>query len=692
MSYFVIDDHRAGLDRRRLKVTTRAGALIDAQDCVITRGAEIEKRKAFVSKYSLPEDDTVGLFELDGSLYVFGEAATPSGIPSGVTYQRLEHPSSSAMEELLQAEEFDGKIYAVARFVDGSVRHYYDGTEVTDWFDGAARASFSITGGTVYAGVKASSSFSITGGTVGAPNKITSITVDGVEVLGSEVAFTTDNATTAAAVAAQIASHTADPDWTAANDSAEVTITAPNAGTDMNGLAVVVTVAGDVTASSPANTAGGVVANAITGITVNGVEVLGTPVLWGTSNAATAAAVVAQIESYTSSPDYGGAQSGNSVTIVADDAGTGANGYVVAITATGDVSLSSTSATMAGGASTSSSFEPGEFVKTIQSKMYALSGTLMHFSGVNAPTVWQDDPGSPGAGFTNLASYSAKGGDLKAIETYFGDVAIIAERNVQIWNVDPDPEQNSWIQTLQNTGTQSPRSVVAFGDNDVFYLGRSGVRSLRARDSSNAAYVSDVGTSIDPYISELRETLTDAQIADAVGVMEPDDGRYWLALGSKILVFSFFPDAKVAAWTVFNAPGQVTDFAVIEGQVYMRVGDTIYLYGGDDGDTYDTTEAVATLPFMDVDVAATVKGWMGLDIACLGEWEIGTNTVLPNEEDPSQDPDYELVARVIGPTFDAGEMGMVGGSTHISLKFTSKGSGRAVLGKVVVHYNAEEAD
>ena len=60
------------------------------------------------------------------------------------------------------------------------------------------------------------------------------------------------------------------------------------------------------------------------------------------------------------------------------------------------------------------------------------------------------------------------------------------------------------------------------------------MRLIKARDSSNAAYVSDVGTSIDTHIREFMDTLTEEEIAAAVGVVEPIDGRFWIGIDNRI--------------------------------------------------------------------------------------------------------------------------------------------------------------
>ena len=118
------------------------------------------------------------------------------------------------------------------------------------------------------------------------------------------------------------------------------------------------------------------------------------------------------------------------------------------------------------------------------------------------PTEWND--ASVGAGFINLLTTSGSE-DLQAMANYFDNIAVFAKQAIQIWFVSSDENLNQQIQVLNNTGTIAPQSVVEFGDNDVFYLSVSGVRSLRARDSSNAAFVGDIGNPIDETVTSLSK-------------------------------------------------------------------------------------------------------------------------------------------------------------------------------------------
>lgn len=93
--------------------------------------------------------------------------------------------------------------------------------------------------------------------------------------------------------------------------------------------------------------------NKIDAMTVNGVDILGADVDWTGSNAGTARAIADRINTYTSSPDYTATVTDDKVTIAAASAGTGPNGYAVAITTAGDLTVSDTAGSLSGGLSVS---------------------------------------------------------------------------------------------------------------------------------------------------------------------------------------------------------------------------------------------------------------------------------------------------------------------------------------------------
>lgn len=421
-------------------------------------------------------------------------------------------------------------------------------------------------------------------------------------------------------------------------------------------------------------------------ITINGVSVIGSAINYATDNSVTAAAIAAEITSNLSTPEYTAISVGDTVVITASSAGTEANGRIVAITtADGFVVSPASGLTMSGGATTAGTFTPGAYVETIGSKMNSLSGPNWHFSGIREPTKWTTD--AVGAGFVDLSTYSSGSEELVAIATYQDNVAIFSETNVQIWFSDPDPALNTRTQILNNTGTAAANSVTQFGDSDIFYLNESGIRSLRARDSSNAASTSDIGVPIDDLVTEALAGISVIDRDKIFGLIEPRDGRFWMIIGDTVYVLSYFrAERTVSAWTTYTLPGSIEAAVVFNRKVWLRVGNKVYVYGGTGADrTYDDTECVVRTPFLDADNPTQLKYLRGIDVAAEGEWEAYVSMDVNN-------PDVqELVGIFKDSTFLDGRIPANGSTSHFSFTFKSRGTGPHKLGSLIVHFAVDQS-
>lgn len=328
--------------------------------------------------------------------------------------------------------------------------------------------------------------------------------------------------------------------------------------------------------------------------------------------------------------------------------------------------------------------EVGHVLLTFKSKMHAASGSLVTFSGVNTPAAWNRDATLViGEGFINASTQDEGAQDVTALSIYQGQLAIFAEQSIQIWQIGVDPLNNAYLSSLQGTGTSARRSVLPYGNNDSFYLDFSGIRSLRARDSSNAAFVSDVGTSIDTHVRAWVESVGDTVADAAVAAIEPEDGRYLLAIGTRIYVFSFFPGSKINAWSYYEPGFTVTDFARTRHHLYARAGDTIYLYGGAEGDSYpDDDEQVVTieLPFIGKQKPASEANWDTLSVALTNEWRV---KILPDPNDETAEIDAGTFSNV---TFHLprAELGTV--TTHVAAKLTCSKAGAATISALIFNF------
>lgn len=687
MPYILVEDFRGGLDRRRMNVTAAPGTLIELKNAHITRGGEIEKRPAFVEITQLPSN-TIGLAAAAGQIYTFGSdpesnVTFAANTPSNVRYIRLQHPSGEELTDVMSVDFYNGQLYAAAQFADGRIYHYFNGVRITDWFDGRARATFEVTSGTV-GGTAATASFEVTGGTSNPGDELRILRVNAVDLISAPVSHNGSNNLTAANIATAITNGPSN--YTAAAVNNVVTITAPGVGITYNGFQVTFEVDGAFTVGNLAHMSGGI-DNAITAITVDGVNIIGSQITWEQSHTYTALKIAAAINDFPSGPEYEATSVNQFVNIIAKESGSSFNNKTILITASGNVTTAfdpTTQNFLDGGAdaATINAYTPGRFIIPVKTKMYALSDSLLHFSAIDDPTEWNNT--TLGAGFINLANHSRGSEDLKAIATYFDNIAVLAEEAIQIWFVDADENLNQQIQVLQNTGTIAPDSVVEFGENDVFYLSLSGLRSLRSRDSSNAAFVGDIGNPIDELIvDQIQENRTLAELAKAT--LEQRDGRYILAIGSKMYVFSFFPSSKVSAWSIYE-PGFVVDRWAYDGrQTLCRSGNTLFSLGGENGNIYDASEVVVQMPFLDANSPATHKDLSGIDVTCENTWTISIAT------DPQDITATEEVATVFKTTYGLGRAAINGYSTHVAPRLVCNEQGPAKLGNIAIHYSSAES-
>jgi hypothetical protein len=799
MAYIQIDDFKAGLDLRRLAYMTGAGSLLKARNVHINRGGEIEKRKALVSNATLPAN-TFGLLAVGSSLYVFGSVAAPA-MPSGYTYQQLQDPDGSSMTGVIRARLYGGVPYVLATFANGARHQFYNGAIVTDWFGGIVRASmtnnsgiathlaslidahpdytasavgavitvtgplgraFTVTTATEngaalndqtaivattnfaiapIAETPSTGSFRITGGSVSAGvNRVSSVTVNGVTVTSGAIDYTLSNASTAAAIAANITSHVSSPDYIATSVGDTVYISAmPGVGAGANAFPIQVTCAGDVVVCSTeftivagTNSAG---VNEIDTVSMNG-TVVANNVDWVTSHSVTATAVQAEINA---SPTYNAAtrdavvilgklvslsstnlhcyvdSNGNVECETANNIeGAGGPGGTITFKVLSTISdLAGGGAAFAGTAQISTvtiggTFEAGDKftitindtengdlifgvgavageaatdILTMGTKMYAAFGPIAGFSAVDDPTAWNY---GVGPGFISMATNTGGLKSIVGMEEYESGIAFFGREATQIWTVDPDPDLNAIFQTLKDIGTIAYRSLQSYGGIDTFFLHDSGVRSLRQRANTALASTYDIGTHIDDEIVAIIKSNPTAAAA-AHSIIEPESNRYWLYLNSKIYVLTQFGAENISAWSTYEDVPAFTDFEKLNGKLYARAGDTVYLYGGADGNTYDDCEAEVTLPYLDARKKANFKHWRGLDIAASGLWEVYMNT------DPNRSTTEDRITNYDGVTYHCGKDEFDAEAPAIKLRFVTTAASRALISGVSAHYDEHEA-
>lgn len=219
---------------------------------------------------------------------------------------------------------------------------------------------------------------------------------------------------------------------------------------------------------------------------------------------------------------------------------------------------------------------------------------------------------------------------------------------------------------------------------DLFFLADTGVRSLRARHATGLGVTEDVGSPIDEELQRFLATLTDDEVAAAMGALEPRSGRYWLIVKDQAYVFSHFPNNRVAAWSRYHLPVAPTAVAVLDGYLYLR--DATRLWRMSRTQFEESLVEVVT-PFLDAEAPATEKMWLGLDLGVEGDWEVHVNF------DPTRPDVYTFLTEVEGTSYGQQlSLPMEGCSIHVSLKLINRSDSYARLANIGIHYNSGEAN
>ena len=327
-----------------------------------------------------------------------------------------------------------------------------------------------------------------------------------------------------------------------------------------------------------------------------------------------------------------------------------------------------------------------------RSKMYALAGNVVYFSAIDNATLWTPGASAIGAGFIQLDGQDEGQMQTIGMAAYYDQMAIFGRASTQLWAMDEDPAQNQLIQSLSATGLVAYQALARYSNGDVLFLHDSGVRSLKARDASNAASVTDIGSPMD---DELRALVRAAIIADgahvvpnslvpARGIVEPTTGQFWLVINDKIYVLSLAPSSNIVAWSRWDVGFNLDYVAVANQAIVFRSGNNYYVYGANIWDVYDGSQLEVVLPMAAANEPATYKQFTGMDAAIEGTWtfEVGTDVQNPNTRD--------LVGTATGATFNMQNIGLANTGTHIGLRATCTDASRARLGNLIVHFNKGE--
>ncbi len=226
-------------------------------------------------------------------------------------------------------------------------------------------------------------------------------------------------------------------------------------------------------------------------------------------------------------------------------------------------------------------------------------------SAVDNPTGWEEqDIGS--ATFAFSTSYGVQD-TAHSFSHSVGKLFVFGEKSIQSWATDADPTKWVLTQILDNAGTVYTSSVQALGDVDVYYVDRSGVRSIQTKELTGDAFVGDIGSPIDLLVQSKLKLAQDAGTA-LVSCIDPLNKNYLVWIYDSFFVYAKYPVSRIAAWSrydgtwtdvlgaisgsgTFNAGGTATIGGLTMGQVYVwrtSGSNTTSLVNGTETLTYQT--------------------------------------------------------------------------------------------------------
>lgn len=152
--------------------------------------------------------------------------------------------------------------------------------------------------------------------------------------------------------------------------------------------------------------------------------------------------------------------------------------------------------------------------------------------------------------------------------SYFQNRLLVAfEDAIQLWAVDPDPNNHFLVDTLNGPGTEHSGTMVnVLGD--AYYFSRGGFRSLSQSSTTGQVRDGDIGSAI-------YELTKDLDATNAKSVWSQSFGTYLTILDGSIYAFVVHPISKAFGWSKWSFPVDVVDFTEHEGTLYYR--------GSDDG-------------------------------------------------------------------------------------------------------------
>jgi hypothetical protein len=299
------------------------------------------------------------------------------------------------------------------------------------------------------------------------------------------------------------------------------------------------------------------------------------------------------------------------------------------------------------------------------SRIFAPSGENVRFCAAGAARDWTT---ASDAGFLPAALQQDTKGSVQACGTFQDSLVVLFSDSAQIWAVATNPSANVISKRMYGAGTSEPISLASFF-SDLVFLSPFGFRSMTVQAQTDRIDDNDVGVPVDGLVQADITSL--AALSDpnkVLGAWIPELGQYWAVIAgattSKVWAYTFSRSSKIACWSEYTFPIQITGITTQAGKVYLRSATSLYEVSATQyTDNNTLIDVEIQMAFQDAKLPSIDKQFFGADMVSAGSPELsflydprdtGKETIamdVPGDTRPGNIIPVEVVAPALAPIF-----------------------------------------
>lgn len=248
------------------------------------------------------------------------------------------------------------------------------------------------------------------------------------------------------------------------------------------------------------------------------------------------------------------------------------------------------------------------------SKVFAGDVDILRFSATVNCLDWES-PNDAGYIPFGLNTYGST--PITALGLYRANIVPFNSEGFQMWQVDQDPANMALLDAVP-IPCEYPDTAVPVS-NDLVLLTSRGVRSMGIAGASTNIQAGFFGKAIDPLV---LAAIAGGDVPFAL--FYPGAGQYWLFFGEQAFVLTMNGTSmKDSSWSRYVFPWDITGWAILGGELYLRAGDIVVrvskdVYVDDSGGSPVTFTGYMAWQYLDFGILGDDKELESLEVIANG--------------------------------------------------------------------------